>query len=250
MDDEILLINPAPRRRRRKNPVRRTAAQRAATRRMIAANRARANPARRRRRKNPAPIVAANPSPRRRRRNPSVSLAKYRRRRRNPSMMGMGGIMGPVRDALVQGAGAVAFDVAHGQIQKFLPASLVPVPGAVGVGDAVRAILTVVIGRALRGPTRGLSMKAAAGSLTVQAHGLIRGFVPATLTMGYAGAAMVGSGNARVGPSRGIGPGMGRYTPAGSATPLLNRYTAPGSGSPLLSGSRSATMAREGFNIR
>lgn len=241
--DEVLLINPAPRKRK----ARRTAAQRAATRKMIAANRARKNPARRRR-KNPA-AVAANPAPRRRRRNP-ISLGRVRsRRRRNPSMMS-GGYMGPLKDAMVQGAGAVAMDVVHAQLARFLPASFQPVPGSVGIGDAARAVLTLVIGRALRGPTRGLSMKAAAGSLTVQAHGLIKGFVPASLTMGYAGAGMVGQGNARIGPSRGIGPGMGRYTAPGTATPLLSRYTAPGGATPLLSGSRASVLAREGVMIR
>ena len=244
MDDEVLLINPRPRRKK----ARRTAAQRAATRKMIAANRAR-NPARRRRRKNPVSL-AANPAPRRarRRRNP-ISLGAVRRRRRNPSMLG-GSYMAPLRDALVQGAGAVAFDVAHAQLARFLPASLQPVPGSVGLGDAAKAVITLMLGRALRGPTRGMSMRAASGALTVQAHGLIKSFVPATLTMGYAGAAMIGQGSNRIGPSRGIGPGMGRYTAPGGATPLLSRYTAPGSATPLLSGSRSSVLAREGVMVR
>jgi hypothetical protein len=234
--DEVLLINPAGRPRRKK--ARRTAAQRAATRKMQAANRARRNPAARRRRRNPAPLAAAPAPRRRRRRNPAVSLARYKARRRtNPSMLSTAGLMGPLRDAAIQGAGAVAFDVAHAQLRKFLPAMLQPIPGSVGLGDAAQAIITVMIGRALRGPTRGLSMRAASGALTVQAHGLIKSFVPATLTMGYAGAGMVGQGNARIGPSRGVGPGMGRYT-------------APGGATPLLSGSRSSVLAREGVTIR
>ena len=236
---QLLLINPR-RRSRRKNP---TAAQRRARARFAAMAKARANPARRRR-KNPAVSLAA--APRRRRRNPLSAARRVMRRRRNPAMLSAGGIMGPIQQAAVLGAGAVAFDVLHAQLRRFLPASMIPVPGQIGIGDAVQAIGTVLIGRALRGPTRGLSMKAATGALTVQAHSLIRSFLPAGMVLGYAGPASIANMNARIGPNRAVG--MGAYTRPGSGTPLLNAYVGPGS-SPLLSGSRS-TRAREGVSIR
>jgi hypothetical protein len=239
---EMLLINPR-RRKARKSTARRSAAQRAATRRLVAMNKAR-------RRRNPAPAVAAL-NPRRRRRSVSrmarVARRVYRRRRSNPSMrFSFAGVMREIQGALVQGAGAVAFDIAHGQIQRFLPAALVPVPGQIGIGDAVKAAITVFVGTALRGVTRGLSVKAATGALTVQAHGLIRQFVPSTLPLGYAVPGQVAQGMARVGPNRAI-VGVGRYTAPG-ATPLLNRYTQPGA-SPLLNAARTA-RAREGVAIR
>lgn len=237
---EMLLINPR-RRRRSARKATRSAAQRRATAKLVAMSR--------RRRRNPHPgsinsTMAINPRRRRaaRRRNP-VALRRAVRRA-NPSMrFSMGGIMSAIRGALVQGAGAVAFDVAHGQIQRFLPASLVPVPGQVGVGDLVKAAITVFVGQMLNGPTRGLSSRAATGALTVQAHQLIRSFVPSTLPLGYATPGMAVQGQARVGPNRAI-VGMGRYTAPG-ATPLLNRYTAPGA-TPLLNGARM----REGIAIR
>jgi hypothetical protein len=251
---EMLLLNPAPRRRRRKNPTR-TAAQRRATARLVALNRARrANPAKRRkaRRRNPvaapaAPVSLSRAPMRRRRRNP-VRAIEVRRRRRNPAgLRGLtSGIMPAVTDALVQGGGAVAFDVLHGQLARFLPVALQRTPGQVGVGDAVKAVGTLMIGRLLNRTTRGLSMRAAKGALTVQAYELVRQFVPANMTMGYAGAGMITQGMARISPNRGI---VGRYTAPSARSPLLNAYTAPGSPTPLLSRAAPARV-REGFIVR
>lgn len=251
---EMLLLNPSPRRRRRKNP--RTAAQRRATARLVAMNRARrANPKRRKtaRRRNPvaAPLapVALSAARRRRRRNPLARMTRRTRRRRNPAMLGGGlmrGLVPMMTDALVQGGGAVAFDVIHGQLARFLPPMLQRTPGQVGVGDAVKAVGTVIVGRLLNGPTRGLSMRAAKGALTVQAYDLVRTFVPANLTMGYAGAGMVSQGVARIGPNRGA---MARYTSPSARSPLLNAYTAPGGATPLLSRAVPARV-REGFIVR
>lgn len=194
----------------------------------------------------PPAVVAMNPR-RRRRASAMRRVARRVYRRRNPAMrFSIRGVMGAIQNALVQGAGAVAFDIAHGQIQRFLPAMLVPVPGRVGLGDLVKAAITVFVGQTLSGPTRGLSVKAATGALTVQAHGLIRSFVPSTLPLGYAVPGQVAQGMARVGPNRAI-VGVGRYTAPG-ATPLLNRYTAPGA-TPLLNAARTA-RAREGVAIR
>ena len=252
---EMLLINPSPRRGRRK--ARRTAAQRRATAKLVAMNRARRAAPRRRkaaRRRNPAapaaPVALAMKTTRRRRRNPIkyAGLARVRRRRRNPvGLRGLtSGIMPAITDALVQGGGAVAFDVVHGQIARFLPPMLQRRAGSIGVGDAVKAIGTVMIGRLLNGPTRGLSMRAAKGSLTVQAYEMVRQFVPATMTMGYAGPGMIVPGTSRIGPNRGI---VSRYTGGDARSPLLSAYTQPGGVTPLLNRAAPARV-REGFIVR
>lgn len=195
--------------------------------------RARRAPAKRRvtraRRRNP--ITSTLPIARKR--NPIRALKRrVMRRRRNPAMLaGMTGYMTSIREALMGGVGAVAFDIVHGQIKRFLPAALQVTPGKIGAGDAVRAIITVFVGQALNGVTRGFSKKAAMASLTVQAHDLLKGFVPAALPLGYASPAMIAQGTNRVGPIR---SGMNAYTPPGQ-TPLLSAYT---SGSQLLNGAR------------
>jgi hypothetical protein len=120
-------------------------------------------------------------------------------------------------------------------------------PGAsVGAADAVKAVLTVVLGNALNGVTRGFSRKAAKASLTVQSYQIMKKVLPAQISsnlsgLGYMTPAVVTSGaNTRIGPIRGQ---MGMYTTPG-ATPLLSAYTASGSASPLLSG--STARMREG----
>jgi hypothetical protein len=215
------------------------------------------NPRRRKARKTTAKRRVRRASTARRRRNPIAAVARYTRRRRNPiglmkrrvmrrrrNPIGMGGrlgmssVIGMVREGLMSGVGAVAFGVVHGQIAKFLPAALRVVPGKIGAGDAVKALITVVLGQALSGVTRGYSKKAAAASLTVQMHDLVKGFVPAALPLGglgYASPAGIAMGTNRVGPIR---RGMNAYT---AGTPLLSAYTS--GGSPLLSGARS----REGI---
>jgi hypothetical protein len=187
------------------------------------------------RRRNPVAAMT-----RRVRRNPVRALKRrVMRRRRNPiGMTGMTGYMTAIREALMGGVGAVAFDIVHGQIKRFLPAALQVTPGKVGAGDAVRAIITVFAGHALNGVTRGFSKKAAMASLTVQAHGLLRGFVPAALPLGYASPAMIAQGTNRVGPIR---QGVNAYTKPG-ATPLLSAYT---KGTELLNGARN----REGHSM-
>lgn len=228
---EMLLINPRRRRKaRRANPVRKA--------RRAAAPIARA----RRRRRNPIAVAAAP----RRRRNP-IARARKRvmsRRRRNPISLGGGSsYMTIVRDALIGGAGAVAFDAAFGQINKYLPASMQTVPGSVGAGDAVKAIITVALGKVLSKPTRGMSVKAAQASLIVQAHGIIKGFMPATVPMGYYSPARMVQGTNRVGPIR---QGVNAYTRSGAPSPLLSAYM-PSNVTPLLNGARQ----REGIsNVR
>ena len=236
---EMLLINP---RRRRK-------AKRAAP-----ARRRRSNPLalarvtrRRRRRANPISAVRR----RARRRNPIGMMKRRVMRRRNPAMLG--GYMGAIREALMDGFGAVAIDYAYNMIAKAIPGTagsmLKPNPTSVGAADAVKAVLTVVLGNALNGVTRGFSRKAAKASLTVQSYQIMKKVLPAQITgnlsgVGYYSPAMVASGGGtRIGPIRGQ---MGAYLPGG-ATPLLSAYTASGSASPLLSG--SGARMREGTSL-
>lgn len=210
---EMLLINP----RKRGSKVRRNPAKRAKA-----------------RRRNPIAAMS-----RRVRRNPVRALKRRIMRRRNPiGMAGMTGYMTAIREALMGGVGAVAFDIIHGQIKRFLPQALQVQPGKIGAGDAVRAIITVFAGHALNGVTRGFSKKAAMASLTVQAHGLVSSFLPKTIPLGYASPAMIAQGTNRVGPIR---QGMNAYTKPGT-TPLLSAYT---SGTQLLSGARG----REGHSM-
>jgi hypothetical protein len=228
---KVLLLNPRGRKSGRKAP--RSAAQRRATAKMLAANR---------RNRNPAARASANPKKRRAKRNPALRL--YARRRRNPISMGggilkIGTYLGPFKDAAIMGAGAVAMDMGYAYINRMLPAVIQRTPGGVGVGDAVKAALTVVIGNALSGVTKGLSRKAALGALTVQAHGIATNLIgPATVAgLGYVTAGRVVPGNSRVnsnmsanrlsayvsGPSPTLSApgGLGMYV--GAASPLLSR---------------------------
>jgi len=207
---EMLLINPRKRRATRKAAKRPTAKRRVI------------------RRKNPIEAM-------KRRRNPVAAMRRRVMRRRNPIAMG-GGYMTAIREALMGGAGAVAMDVVFGQVNRFLPATLQKTAGTIGAGDAVKAVLTVFIGQALNKVTRGFSRKAAQASLTVQAHDIIRSFVPATVALGsvgYATPAFPVQGTNRVGPIR---QGVNAYT---KGTPLLNAYQAPNGPTALLSGARS-----------
>lgn len=236
---EMLLINP---RRRRRTSVKRKSAHR--------------------RRRNPATTRAVTAISRvRRRRNPLTTSARARRsifakmnpigrrhrRRRNPIGGSMGSVtkkfMPMIKDALIGGAGSVAVDMAYGQIQGYLPASMQRVPGAVGAGDAVKAAFTVLAGVLLSKPTKGLSVKAAQGALIVQAAEILKTFVPSTMTMGYWNPAGVANMSARVGPIRRGNQSVARYMQPG-ATAMLNgrmgAYQRPGGGNVLLSGSSSA----------
>lgn len=221
---EMLLINPRRRRKARK------AASTTTRRRRVAS----------RRRRNPLTVA-----PMRRRINP-IARARRRvmsRRRRNPigGRMGYGTIMSAIREAFVGGAGSVAVDLAMGQINKFLPATLKTTPGTIGAGDAVKALITVTLGHLLARPTRGLSRKMAQGALTVQAANLMKGFVPATMTMGYSVPGLVTQGSARVSPNM----GMGAYT---KGTPLLSAYMKPNT-TALLSGGVGRRNAASRENV-
>lgn len=228
---EMLLINPRKRRKaakkakrrvRRSNPV----SYRAVTRRAK---------------------VASNPRRRSRRRNP---IARAMRRRRNPiAVRGIiGSIVPMLMDAAVGAAGAIAVDAVMGQVNKYLPTSMQPTPGAVGTNDAIKMVTTITLGHALSRPTRGLSRKAAAGALTVQMDKAIRSFLPAAVKsqLAYGTVAPVVPGRMTVAPNA---QRMNAYTPPGAATPLLNAYTPPRAASPLLNG-RSYGNARVGSGVR
>ena len=187
------------------------------------------------RRKNPVTAMVRrkrNPlAAMRRRRNPMAAMV--RRRRRNPiGGAMMGNYMTQIREAVLGGAGALGMDLVYGQINSFLPTALKRVPGSIGAGDAVKAVVTVALGGLLSKATRGFSDKAAKASLTIQAYDIMKSFVPATMTIGYASPALIAQGTNRVSPIR---RGMNAYT---NGTPLLNAYTAPGR-TPLLSGARN-----------
>jgi hypothetical protein len=245
---EMLLINPKKRRKARRSNPARSAAQRRATAKLVAMNRRRG----RGRRRNPGTAVPAmNPMRRRVARRANPIRAVSRRRRSNPiggGRFGVGLIMRQVQDSLIQGGGAVAMDLIYGQIQRFLPTMLQRTPGSIGLGDATKAVITVALGHFLSPLTRGMSRRAATGALTVQAHGIIAGLLPTTMTLGYAQPGRVVQGNSRIGPNRAITGQMGAYTRPG-ATPLLNAYAQPGAMTPMLNGAGRARM-REGVAIR
>lgn len=251
---EILLLNPKGRTKMKK---RRTAAQKRATAKLVAMNRARRKSgtkvrrtvARKATRRRVAVTVAANPAPRRRRAaRRSNPAATVRRRRRNPIALGkMGSILAPMKEAAIQGAGAVAFDIGFSYVNRYLPASLQRTPGQVGLGDAVKAVITVVAGQALAKVTKGYSRKAAVGALTIQARDIVASMLPASAGavagLGHAVPGRIINASARVNPVR---TSLNAYVP-GAPTPLLNAYSQSGV-SPLLSG-RSAAM-RESVNYR
>ena len=215
---EMLLINPRKRGTRKANPKRRVVRRKNPVTAMV------------RRKRNPLAAM-------RRRRNPLAAM-RMRARRRNPiGGAMMGNYMTQIREAVIGGAGALGMDLVYGQINSFLPAALKRVPGSIGAGDAVKAVITVALGGLLSKPTRGLSDKAAKASLTIQAYDIMKSFVPSSMTIGYASPALIAQGTNRVGPIR---RGMNAYT---NGTPLLNAYMSPGK-TALLSGARN----REGVS--
>lgn len=215
---EMLLINPRKRRGVRK-------AKRASVRRR--------NPI-----KAMSPMIPMKRNPARRRRSMAGIKRRVMRGRRSNPIGGMaGGYMGAIREAVMGGAGAVVMDLAYGQINGFLPASLKRTPGSVGAGDAVKAVITVALGQMLNKATRGFSKKAAQASLTVQATEIMRTFIPASMSLGYASPAYIAQGTARTGPIRRGVNGLRAYTGSGGS-PMLSAYTPAGGMTPMLNGAR------------
>ncbi|SRR5258708_23213808 len=227
MAGQMLLINPAKRRSRKRGMP-------AALKRYWATHRRgakrKANPRRARRRNVMVPAWAAAVNPRRRdarRRNP-VHHARRRysiRRRRNP-IPGMGGVVALLKDAAIQSLGGVGIDYLYGYVNNMLPASMKRVPGAIGVGDAVKLVFVAGLGLMLSRPTRGLSRAAAIGSLNNDFRMMIVSNLPATITqqLAWYQPAPVVDGTRWTGPNRGR---MVRQSP------LLSAFVR---GSPTLSG--------------
>jgi len=219
---ELLLINP---RKRRRPAKRATGAKRPARRRVT--------------RRNPISNLRSRAVATRRSNPLRARRSSARKRRRNPIRLGgVGkGLMSGIKDAMIGAAGAVGVDFAMSKLAPMLPAALQRTPGQVGAGDAVKAVVTVLLGNLLSKATKGLSRKMAQGALTVQAHGLISALLPAGM-LGFYSPARIVQGTNRVGPIRTQGQ-VGRYMQPG-ATALLNgagAYMRPGV-SPLLSGAR------------
>lgn len=250
---EVLLLNP----RRRRKSARKSSAKR------------------RRVRRNPIAAVARRP-----RRNPIANLARRRRRvrrnpialrrgrrgvsrrRRNPIGISTNSIVNMLINGAVGGAGAIAVDVAWARLNGMLPATIQTQPGRIGVGNAVKAVLTAALGGFLNRYTKGLASKAAAGALAVQARDAMAAAMPSLAMagvagLGYAVPGRVVNATARIGPNRalnnnGAGQRVGAYLPPG-VTPLLNgsvqggvrAYMPPGV-TALLNGRGSASQ-REGF---
>lgn len=251
---EMLVLNPVGRRRRRKS------ATKTRRRRNPIAAVARRRPARRR---NPIAAVARRRRPARRRNPIALRRAARRsgpRRRRNPIGLALNAksIMRALGEAATAGAGAIAFDFAWNKVATYLPATMHVMPGAVGVGDGVKALATVVLGALFNKPTKGLAGKAAAGALTIQARDVIAKAFPTigmqTGSLGYSVPGRVINASANIGPNRNI-TRVGAYLPPG-VTPLLNgsrvgAYLPPGV-SPLLNGlnARQPAAMREGNRYR
>ena len=225
---EMLLINPRRRKARRAAPAKRRASVK--------------------RRRNPiASALAAMPARRRsvkRRRNPIKTLRRAMRRRRNP-IGGSSVYMSMLKDAVVGGLGSIGVDYLMNQVNPMLPESLRPSTGNITANDALRAALTVFAGTTLAKHTKGYSLTAARGALTVQVAAILNTIMPAPASaLGYYSPSRVVQGTNRVGPIR---QGMNAYMPP-NRTPLLNgisAYTQPGR-SPLLSSSGRSSAQREG----
>lgn len=235
---KMLLLNPARRRAARKTRRAPSAAQLRARAKFAAMARARsgARKARSARRSNP---VASY----RRRARSQV------RRRRNPinvrGLFNVGSYFAPIKEAAIQGAGAVAMDYAFGYVNRYLPLSMQRVPGTVGVGDAVKAVLTVALGRVLARVTRSnLPTKAAIGALTVQFRDITLALMPGSPVngLGWYSPAAVTQMNNRTGLTQ--RRNLSAFTTSG--TPLLSGQMGafvPGA-SPLLSRARTSAMRR------
>lgn len=232
---ELLLLNP----RRRRRVAKTSSRKRRVTRRRNPFKTVAVRP----RRSNPISRVVS----RRRRRNPIARVMRRSRRRRNPISMRAttSNLVRMFTDAAIGAGGAALVNIGWNQVNASLPTTLQTNAREVGAGDAVKAALTVALGILLSKPTKGLSVKAASGALTVQMFAAAQKLMP-TMPMGFYSPAQITQGSARIGPNRAIngnGAGaqnaMGRYMAPGRTALLngagVNRYMMPGK-TPLLSG--------------
>lgn len=181
--EELLLINPSPRRKKH-----RSAAQKRATSKMLAANRARRK----------TPIASASRTAVRRRKNKSQHVSTYypnpskrarrgvtvhhRRYKRNPAGR-MSGLVPMLKDSAIGAVGAVAIEALFG----FLP---IPMSWKMGrmmmVAKGATAVAVGMFGNKLL--PSGMAGKMAVGSLTVTMHDALKPFVAhvmPSLNMGY-----------------------------------------------------------------
>lgn len=176
-----------------------------------------------------------------------------RARRRNPIRLGGAArnVMGSLTQAAIGAGGAIAMDLVYAKAGSFLPPTLQVVPGAPGIGDGIKAVLTYLAGRLLDKPTKGIAGKAALGALTVQAHRIAQALLPPAMQvngLAYYSPARIVPGTNRVGPVRQGMNGVGVYAQPGR-TQLLNGvgvYARPGRTQLL----NSTPRQREGMTIR
>lgn len=188
-----IAANPRKRRAggRRKG---RSAAQKAATRRMLAANRARKNPVRRRARRKS--VAVARPAARRvTRRSARRSMRRTSSRRVSAGFRSVtGGAFGLLKAGAIGAGGALAVDVAQGFVNGFLPATMATKMNADGTPNYINAAVKfgVTLGvRALASKvvSADTANKMALGAVTMQVYELARPFVqsvlPATMSLGW-----------------------------------------------------------------
>lgn len=197
----LMLVNP--RRRARKAGGKKRTARRAGARRV-------------RRAKNPVTVASVKRTVRSRRGRRS-GVARSVRRRRNPiNGKALAGSWGKLfKNVAVGGVGAVGVDMLWGFVQKYLPASLQPSVTGPGLNDALKAVATVIAGKALSKHTKGLSEQAAVGALIVQMSRIAAPFVakampgtPGVAGVGYMTASRVIPGVPRIGPLQRGGVGL------------------------------------------
>lgn len=176
MAGQMLLLSANPKKRGGKK--RRSAAQRAATARMLAANRAKGGHSPKKRRKS--------------RRSSFHSVARRAGKRARGFARGLNfnSIKSLAMNGAIGGAGAIATDIAMGYGASLLPASVVSRVNADGSMNymyyGVKGALAVALGT-LGGKVLppAIAARMAEGSLTVMSYEILRGMMPASVSLGY-----------------------------------------------------------------
>lgn len=216
MSELMLITNP----RKRGTRKRRTAAQKAATRKLVALNKRRRNPARRK------TVAKVNPVRRHKRRASTTHARKVRRYKRNPSSRSI--VNSTLIPALTAGAGAIGFNA----LWNFVP---VPETFKTGMLQHVAKAVGAIGAGMLAGKVFGrkTATELTAGALTVVAYNALKdavGQVAPSVNLGYysAGqpAGVLAYKSASLGEYVGPGNGMGEYVPPGGGGYLANRTLA------------------------
>ena len=175
---QLLTANPKGGKRKKK----RSPAQRAAFAKMIAANRRSHNPkTSKRRASRKRRHYSSNPAP--------ATLRTRRSLRSRAAGFSKSSAMGLLKTGAIGGAGAVGVDLVFGYAGSILPASAVSKINADGSANfmyyGAKGALAVALGtfgkRFMPAP---LAEKLAAGSLTVMSYELMKGLLPASMTLG------------------------------------------------------------------